>query len=144
MRVIGFSFGKINIERFKETSESLKYNTKIDISNIEPLNSDFLKTKGEILKISFVYSVTYDPEYAKLELAGSLLLSVEPRIAREILKSWKDKEISEDFRLFIFNVIIRKSNIKALQLEDDLGLPPHIPLPTLRKPEPKEESQPKQ
>ena len=60
-------------------------------------------------------------------------MSVDPRIAREVLKGWKDKENLEEFRMFMFNVILRKSNIKALELEDELNLPPHIPLPSLNK-----------
>jgi hypothetical protein len=133
MRLIGFNFEKISVERFQERVEELKFNTKIDISAINPLKSDIIKTKEELLKIDFIYSVVYEPNFAKLELAGNIILSVEPKIAREILKGWKDKQTSEDFRIFMFNIILRKSNIKALQLEDELGLPPHIPLPSLSK-----------
>ncbi len=133
MRLIGFNFEKMSIERFQERAEEIKFNTKVDISAINPLKSDIIKTKEELLKVDFVYSVVYEPNFAKLELTGNLILSVELRIAREVLKGWKDKQTSEDFRIFIFNIILRKSNIKALQLEDELGLPPHIPLPSLTK-----------
>jgi len=133
MRLIGFNFVKIGAERFKERIESIKFNTKIDITSINSIKSDFLKTKEELLKIDFVYSVLYEPDFAKLELVGNAILSVEPKIAREVLKGWKDKQTSEDFRIFMFNIILRRSNIKALQLEEDVGLPPHIPLPSLNK-----------
>ncbi len=133
MRVIGFNFKKMNIEKFKENPGNLKFNNKIDISSIEPLKSDFLKIKDDLLKIDYIYSVSYEPEIAKLELNGEILISVEPKMAKEILKDWKDKQTSEEFRVFLFNVILRKSNIKALQMEDDLGLPPHIPMPSLNK-----------
>jgi len=141
MRLIGFNFEKMNSERFSDSSESLKYNTKIDLSNISTLKSGFIKLKDEILKVSFNYSVSYEPNYAKIELTGHLLISIEPKLAREILRDWQDKKTPEDFRIFLFNVIIRKANIKALQLEDDLGLPPHVPFPSLKKQEPKEEKQ---
>ena len=141
MRVMGFNLEKVNIERFKDNPENLKYNTKIDISNIESLNSNFIKIKDEMIKISFKYNVTYEPEYAKLEIAGNLLLAVEPKLSRDVLREWKDKKISEDFRLTILNIIIRKSSIKALQLEDELGLPPHLPFPILKKQESNEASQ---
>jgi len=133
MRLIGFNFEKMSIERFQERVDEIKFNTKVDISAINPLKSDIIKTKEELLKVDFVYSVLYEPNFAKLELTGNLILSVEPRIAREVLKGWKDKQTSEDFRIFMFNIILRKSNIKALQLEDELGLPPHIPLPSLNR-----------
>jgi hypothetical protein len=133
MRLVGFNFTKVSIEKFKDIAEDLKFNTKIDISSIEPLKSDLIKVKDEPLKIDFIYSVLYEPGYAKLELAGTMILSVESRIARDILKGWKDKEMSEEFRIFMFNIILRKANIKALTLEDELNLPPHIPLPSLNK-----------
>lgn len=133
MRLIGFNFNKISIERFKENQENLKFNTKIDISSIDTIKSDILKTKEEIIKINFIYSVSYEPSYAKLELVGDIILSVEPKRAKEILKGWKNKNFSNDFRIFVFNIILRKSNIKAFQLEDEVGLPPHIPLPSLNK-----------
>jgi hypothetical protein len=133
MRLIGFNFNKISIEKFNKKVDSIKFNTKIDIASIESIKSDLIKIKDEPIKIDFVYSVLYEPEFAKLELAGSILLSVEPKIAREVLKGWKDKEINEDFKVFVFNIILRKANIKALTLEEELNLPPHISLPSLKK-----------
>jgi hypothetical protein len=133
MRLVGFDFKKISIERFKDQAEDLKFNTKMDISAIDTIKSDIFKTKEELLKIEFNYSVMYEPEFAKVELTGSIILAVEPKVAREVLRGWKDKQTSEEFRIYMFNIILRKSNIKALQLEDELGLPLHIPLPSLSK-----------
>jgi hypothetical protein len=133
MRLVGFDFKKISIERFKNQAENLKFNTKIDISSIDTIKSDVFKLREELLKIEFIYSVLYEPEFAKIELGGSIILAVDSKIAREVLKNWKDKKTLEEFRIFIFNIILRKSNIKALQLEDELGLPTHIPLPSLKK-----------
>ena len=141
MKLIGFNFDKVSVEKFQERPESLKFNTKLDISGINPLKSDFLKTKEDILKVDFAYSVLYEPNFAKLDLVGNILISVEPKIAREVLKGWKDKQSPEEFRIFMFNVILRKSNIKALQLEDELGLPPHIPLPSLTRDNIKQEKE---
>jgi hypothetical protein len=133
MRLIGFNFTKISVERLKDITENLKFNTKIDISSIEPIHSNDFKVKDEPLKINFVYSVFYEPEFAKIELAGSIILSVEAKIAKEVLKGWKDKQLTEDFRISMFNIILRKANIKALELEEEVGLPTHLPLPSLNK-----------
>lgn len=133
MKLIGFNFQKISIEKMSEPNENMKYNIKLDIASIDSAKSDVLKLKEEIIKVDFVYHVLYEPGIAKVELSGNIILAVEPRIARDILKGWKDKQSPEEFRLFVFNVILRKANIKALQLEEEMGLPPHIPLPTLGK-----------
>ena len=132
MKVIGFNFTKINAEILKSNTEQLKINAKMDISSIDSLKSGMLNTGDEIVGVSFTYSLQYEPEFAKIELAGNVIFSIEPKIAKEVLKEWKDKKIQEEFKISLFNVILRKSNLKALELEEELGLPPHIPLPSLK------------
>ncbi len=135
MRIIGFNFNKINIEKFNDKIENLKINTKIDVSEIKNIKSDFFKTKEELIKVKFTYGINYDPDFAKIEFAGIVLLAIEPKMAKDVLKEWKDKKMSEDFRMILFNIILRKSNLKALELEDEMNLPIHIPLPSLKKEE---------
>jgi hypothetical protein len=140
MKVIGFSFSKISIERLSTKNEGLKVNANIDISEITLLKSvDFLKTNNDLLGVKFTYSVKYDPDYVKIEFLGDIILEVEPKIAKEVIKGWKEKEMSEDFRLFVFNIILRKSDLKALELEDELNLPLHLPLTQLQKSKEKQE-----
>jgi len=133
MRFIGFNFNKINIEKFNDKIENLKINTKINVSEIKNIKSDFFKTKEEIIEVKFAYFINYDPDFAKIELTGSVILSIEPKIVKDILKQWKDKKMSEDFRIMLFNIILRKSSLRALQLEDEMNLPLHMQLPSLKK-----------
>jgi hypothetical protein len=134
MKVIGFNFIKVNAERYaKFNLENLKINAKMDISSIESLKSTLLNTGEDIIGVEFVYSLQYEPDSAKIELAGNVICSLEPKLAKEILKEWKDKNIPEDFKMMIFNLILKKASLKSLELEDELGLPYHIPLPSLKK-----------
>jgi hypothetical protein len=133
MRIIGFNFQKINIEKFNDVPENVKFNLKLDITSIEPIKSDILKIKEDILRVDFLYDILYEPNVAKIEFRGNILLAIEPRVARDILREWKDKQSPEDFKLFVFNIILRKSDIKALQLEDEMNLIPHIQLRSLGK-----------
>ncbi|MDE1848561.1 MAG: hypothetical protein KGH55_00840 [Nanoarchaeota archaeon] len=133
MKAIGFSFNKISIERFSNKLEELKANTNINILEIIPAKADFIKTKEELISVKFEYTIKYDPEYAKIEFSGDMVLEAEPKMAKEVMKDWKDKKLSEEFRIFVFNIILRKANLKALELEDDLNLPLHIPLPFIQK-----------
>lgn len=137
MKLAGFNFTKISVEKFSDIPEKLKINTNIDIFDIFELKSDFLKTKEELLGVKFTYVVNYDPKFAKTEINGTMIVVLEPKIAKEVLKKWKDKKISEDFRVPIFNIILKKSSLKALQLEDEMNLPLHIPLPSFKKEEKK-------
>lgn len=138
MRIIGFNFTKISIEKTKELSgviEKLSTNTKIDLPEIREIKSDILKTKDELLGISFAYHVEYEPKVAKINLEGKILLSADSKTIKEILKQWKKKNMPEDFRLLVFNTILKKSTLKALHLEEELNLPLHMPMPSFRKEE---------
>ena len=43
----------------------------------------------------------------------------------------KEKKFDTDEHLSITNMIVQKATIKALEIEEELGLPFHIRLPTL-------------
>ena len=135
MRPIGFNFEKINIEKLSDKAENIKINTKIDISDIKEIKSTLFKTKEGIVKVKFIYDINYDPGFAKVEFEGNVLFSLESKEAKDLVNQWKKKKISEDFRTDLFNFILRKSNLKALQLEDEMNLPLHIPMPSLKKQE---------
>lgn len=136
MRVVGFNFTKISIENLKQVTKGFKINTEIDVPEIKSANlkvSPF-KTKDELIEAKFIYSVNYEPDFAKVRLEGNILFSIDPKVAKAILKQWKSKKMPEDFRLLLFNVIMRKSTLKALYLEDELNLPLHTPMPSFKKP----------
>lgn len=135
MRIIGFNFTKISIEKLKEitSNEDLKVNTEINVLEIKEVKTDILKTKEEILGIDFTFNVNYEPEIAKISLTGKFLAALDPKKAKEAINKWKSKEMSEELRLFFFNVILKKSTLRALYLEEELNLPPHIPLPSFKK-----------
>ena len=138
MRVIGFNFTKIAIERLKDSlkkEEELKINTQIDVSEIKEVKSNLLKTKEEILMVVFSHKVNYEPGVAEINLEGKVIIALPPKIVKEVLKQWKKKKMSEDFRIPLFNLILKKSSLKALALEEELNLPLHIPLPSFKKEE---------
>ncbi|MBU0958867.1 MAG: hypothetical protein KKB31_02865, partial [Nanoarchaeota archaeon] len=114
--------------------EGLKINTKIDVSEIKEAKADIFKFKEEVLSIKFIFELDYSPNIANIELKGNILLSVDSSTHKEVLKQWKNKEMTEDFRLSLFNLILRKSSLKAMSLEEDLNLPFHLPFPSLGKP----------
>jgi hypothetical protein len=92
-----------------------------------------MKTKDVLLEAKFEYKVSYEPDLAKVIINGTALLSVDAKTAEEVLKQWKKKSMPEDFRIPLFNIVMRKATLKALNLCDELNLPIHIPMPTMRK-----------
>ncbi len=136
MRIIGFNLTKILSERKDKPAQNLKIKSNIEISDVSKDKIEI--TKQEILKIGFKFSIEYEPDFAKIELAGYLILIPEPDELKKILKSWKSKKVPDDIRIPLFNFIMTKCNIKAIPIEDELNLPLHIPMPSL-KPQPKED-----
>jgi len=133
MRLIGFNFKKISIEKLKNTFKDLKINTKINIEDVSIVEENFIKKDQSVVKVDFIYSVEYNPEIANIELKGQLILALPSDQSKELINGWKDKKMKEDYRIAIFNVIYKKSNVKSLELEEDMDLPLHIPFPTLKK-----------
>lgn len=139
MRLVGFNLTKINAEKLSESPKGdLKIDTKMDISDINEIKSSLFKSKEELISVKFEYDIIYSPDFAEINLAGLILLSMESKESKNVLNEWKDKKISEDFRVKIFNLILRKSSLKALELEEELNLPTHFKLPSIKFPDKKE------
>ncbi len=138
MKLAGFNFKKISGERISNSLKEIKVNTEINIANISQPKVSLFKSKEDFLEIDFNYSLTYEPDFAKIEISGTLVVSIEPKKAKEIVKEWKSKKLPEDFKIYVFNIILRKSNIKSLQLEEELHLPIHLNLQRIA-PQKKEE-----
>lgn len=132
MKLMGFNFSKISIEQTGKRKPETKIKTNLDVIEIIDAKSDVLKSKETILVVKFEYSINYTPDYAKLEFEGNIIISLESKEAKIVLKEWKKKKMSEDFKMKLFNIILMKSNVKALQLEEEMNLPYHIPLPSIK------------
>jgi len=130
MQVIGFNFKKISAERKKPAEGKIQVDSNIHIQEITSDKVELIQNK-EILKFDFEFTISYSPNFAAISFEGSVLITLEKKESKDILKKWKEKKISDELKIPLFNLILTKSNLKALQLEEELGLPAHIPLPKL-------------
>jgi len=130
----GFSFKKISVEKSEAPKKGVKVDLKININDVT--KTTFKLENRESLIFHFIFSVNYTPKIAELTLAGELIFVDEPKIIKKVLEEWKDKKLDDKLRFDVLNFIMTKCNIKALSLEEEMGLPLHIPLPRL-KPEDK-------
>jgi hypothetical protein len=129
MKIVGFILNKVLIERKNPVKGKLEIKAGLNIANIKQ-EENSLSDKAS-LRFEFVYTVDYAPDVAKLEIDGAIITLDEKDESKELLKSWKDKKIPDSLRLPLFNFIMEKCNVKAIQLEDEIGLPIHIPMPKL-------------
>lgn len=133
MKIIGFNFNKINVERLSDKFEKLKINTNVDLTDVKEVKPEVFKTKEDIVEIKFNYSVNYEPKIAQISLSGTVLVMADEKTTKSFLSHWRDKKLPDEHKILLFNVILKKSNLKAMQLEDELNLPLHVTLPSVKE-----------
>ncbi len=132
MKLIGFNFTKISVDKIGKVTKDLKIDTSINIDSIDEVKNEMIKSKDTFLNLKFNYKINYKPEIALIELSGNLAISVDSKLGKDILKDWKNKKINDETRIILFNAILKKSNVKALQLEEEMNLPLHFQLPSIK------------
>ena len=130
MQILGFNFEKIKAERKSQVQGKLEISSNIDVSEISQEKLEIVKDQTP-LKLGFDFIVKYKPDVAEISLHGAVLFVTDKDKAKDILKKWKTKKIEEELKIPLFNFIMTKCNMKALQLEEELTLPTHIPFPKL-------------
>jgi hypothetical protein len=132
MKVIGFGLKKISAEKKDLIKDKLEINTDIQIVKIYETKIELLKETTP-LEFDFDLNIKYNPNIASIAITGFVVISVDKKEAKEILKKWEKKEIEDNLRLEILNFVIAKTNLKALQIEEDLDIPYHMPFPRVSK-----------
>lgn len=140
MEIVGFNLTKLYIEKKENITGKWSVNTKIDIKEVKEEKVKLVEDK-QVVRLEFEYSINYDPKIAEISFKGIILLMDDPKKTKEMINEWsKKREVLSDIKLQIFNSIFYKCNIKALQLEEDINLPPHLQLPTIKAQEPGEKT----
>ena len=130
MKIIGFTISGISAERkAHKDKEKIEIKSNLNIEDIQKENVEF--TKNDSLKFDFSYNIGYEPELAAIKIKGSVIVMDDKDESKDILKEWKKKKFDHPLKLPLFNFIMNKCNIKTLQLEEELGLPFHMPMPQL-------------
>jgi hypothetical protein len=157
MQIIGFNFTKISGQK-KSQIKRPTINTNIEITEISKDEVSLLK-ESEMLKISFKFGVEYtetreDKEKTSkkdkkskeknqsgtIDFEGVVLLAFAKGEIKDIPAIIKEKKLSANIQVPLYNFLLKKCATKALDLEENLDLPHHIPIPQVRF-EPKEEGQ---
>jgi hypothetical protein len=107
---------------------TVKYNLDVPDVKKEVIN---ISKEKETLSFDFKFTINYEPKLANILFEGYLLLLADQKESKDILKNWKKKQGLNDVRMLVFNTVLTKCSIKALELEDDLNIPSHLPLPKI-------------
>lgn len=120
---------KISGERKNIIKGKIDVKQNIDIKDIEKQDIAISDKPG--LKVEFEYSIKYEPKVADVEIKGSILVLDDKNESKDILKDWKKKKINPIFKIPVYNYIIEKVSLKAINMEDELALPLHQPFPKI-------------
>jgi len=143
MDLIGFTFTKIAGTRDRHFDFPFRTSTNIHFKEVTREKTEAIKDK-DIFSIVFLSSLGYhrgnekakkeskEDKQAEMSYEGFITLSLSKEESKELQKSWKKEEIPEKMREPLFNFILRKTIIRALAMEDELGLPPHLSLPKVK------------
>jgi len=131
MPVIGMEIKSIEGKREDSIGKNLRIDNGPKINKIKTKKIDSLGK--EALDIDFEYQCNYkNPDKKKpigsIVIKGSTLFLTEN--TKEVMKKWKkDKKLSQDVALPVLNNIIRRCLTKAINLSEELKLPPPIRFP---------------
>ncbi len=128
-KLLSFGFTKLNVER--NVGEKLAEEIKSDIRIIEVDRAKIDLVKQEALKVNFEFEINYG-KFGKVLIFGFFIIGFNPKVIKEILKLWKDKKLPADVKTMLLNIILQRSSLKALELEEEIGLPLHMQMPRIR------------
>lgn len=128
MTIIGCNFTKLLVEKKKPLHGKISIKNNIAITNVEETNFMLGKNKEKGLRYMFEFTSVYEPNSAAINIAGEVLELREEKDAAKIIKEWNKSKKLGDLGLHVINIAWTKSNIQALLLSKEIGLPAPIPL----------------
>jgi len=129
IKILGFNITSINVERNPNFDGKIDVQTNVNINSLDRQKLELIK--DDALKVEFIFSVSYK-ELGSLKIKGNLLLLIDSKLLKQALSDWEDKKVPAELNTAILNLLIQKCSLKALQLEQELGLPLHIPMPQVK------------
>ena len=131
MKIIGFNFTKILAEKKEQPKGKVNIKMNMDITGIS--KEKLMSLGQDVIKADFEFGIHYD-KYAGFDFKGNMYFTSTPDKIKEVIKKWKTKKIPDDIRVVLFNFMLTKCNLKALQFEEEFNLPSHVPLPKVSTP----------
>ncbi|MCK5477043.1 MAG: hypothetical protein KAI55_03920 [Candidatus Aenigmarchaeota archaeon] len=91
--------------------------------------------KEKTLFISYEFKIIYktgENELGNIDFSGSLLWRSED--IEEFIETWKkDKKLPEKYSFIIMNSILRKCILSAINISEQINLPPPINIPIIQE-----------
>lgn len=127
MKPLNLEILSINAKKEKNVDKKIDLKTSFDIGKSEKKEL-ILPDESIVYSFNFTYSIDYE-EYANITIKGNVLFSVDQKTS-EGLES-EQRVLPNKFKSLILNFVLFKLHTELLHIEEKLGLPFHIPSPTV-------------
>ena len=129
MRYAGLRLQKIEAEKFKEpVGGNINVGSNFNLGTVEK-EADFTKEPSKpVFSFEFTYSIKYD-EFAAISFKGIVYVEVDDKKLISSLEKEGARVGDNDLRKFILDIVLAKTHVESLHLEEKLGLPFHIQSP---------------
>jgi len=128
MSVGNFRFTKIQAEKKTKKVEKVRVMNNISVKEVKEETPGPADGRA-VIRVSFEFTTSYDPDVGSIQLTSDVYILESEENKKKLLETWKtDKKVPAEFTEALFNLVLKKSNIKALNIADDLKLPSPINL----------------
>ncbi|MBI2106793.1 hypothetical protein HYT57_02305 [Candidatus Woesearchaeota archaeon] len=137
MTIVGFNYDKLSVEKKEEEVKKggdFKVTYNVSIKDMQDYELK-LQDKQKALRFVFEFSIRYTPQIGELGMNGNIIYTEDKEKIKEIKEHWDEKkDVPDDLKAQLINLIFRRSNVKALLLTQEVNLPSHIPMPRIVPP----------
>jgi hypothetical protein len=123
-RLLGFNYTELKASKNPTFTGKVDINSNIAIDNMEKAKGT--DSKNDILKVDFSFSIDYEKDLGKVSLKGLLFVAADSKQIKQTISAWKDKKTPTQLYTTILNIVLQKTAVKAIEIEDEIGLPIHL------------------
>ena len=138
MPIVGLNLKNVsaNVEEKKVVEGNINVNSAPTIEGVEKKTVGLPGLK-DVVSINFKFETIYEPKIGEIVIKGEVLYYTEKE--KEMVDKWKkEKKLDENVAAEVLNAIFRRCLTKAIDLSNELRLPPPIRFPIVK---PKEQSE---
>jgi hypothetical protein len=135
MTIMGFNFTKFSGERKEVPGGQVNIKNNLTVKDLVEEKNRVMEGDMKTLKVSFEFSSTYEPDMGNISINANILTLEDKETGENILKEWTDNQkLPDDYMRKTLNFMLKRCNVKAINLSEDLNLPSPVPLPKIDPP----------
>ncbi len=128
--IVGVFINKIDAERSEKVKDgNLSINSTPTVTGVKKKK---LTGIGDTIGVEFVFKSVYEPSAGEIKIYGEAMYKTDD--ADKVLKKWeKEGVLDADLSVEILNAVFTRCLTKAINIAEDLRLPPPVRFPKVTK-----------